>query len=140
MATSMSTSETTKETETRVTVGISQRVVWFDSKINNTENSGYVHYLRSVQGVQLHATSDRNNAIQQLSTMQPGTEYRAITAGNGGTEFVKKVRTMGIRCPILVFTGNEKKHSKWACKYDNIEVTTSTARMFEFATWNRYAM
>ena len=137
MATSRSTSETTKEMETRVTASISQRVVWFDPHINNSENSSYVDYLTSVKGVQLHATSDRNNAIEQFSTMQQGTEYRAITAGNRGTEFVKKVRSMGILCPILVFTGNEKKHSKWACKYDNVEVTTSATRMFEFATWNQ---
>ena len=113
MATSRSTSETTKEMEIRVKASISQQVVWFDPHINNSENSSYVDYLTSVKGVQ------------------------AMTAGNRGTEFVKKVRSMGILCPILVFTGNEKKHSKWACKYDNVEVTTSATRMFEFATWNR---
>ena len=37
MATSRSTSETTKEMETRVTANISQRVVWFDPHINNSE-------------------------------------------------------------------------------------------------------
>lgn len=70
--------------------------------------------------------------------MQQGTEYRIITAGTGGNEFVKSVRTMGVHCPILVFCANEEWHNRWACRDNNIEVTVSPGRMYEFATWNRY--
>lgn len=121
-----------------IVVSKQRRVVWVDPNVNNFENSGYVHYLRAVEGVQLLATSSSGEAIEELSNMQQGTEYRIITAGTGGNEFVDSVRTMGVYCPILVFCAHEKWHRKWASGYNNIEVTVSPERMFEFATWNRY--
>ena len=126
--------------ETRLLVSTSQKVVWVDPKIDNSENSSYVDYLRSVEGIHLHTTSDPNDAIEQLSKVQSGIECRAITAGTGGIEFVQKMRKMGILCPVLVFTSDEERHNKWACGYDNIKVTTSPIKMYEFATWNRYTM
>ena len=91
-----------------------------------------------MEGARLHATSNPREAIKELSNMQQGTEYCIITAGIGGNEFVESVRTMGVHCPILVFTSSEVKHNQWACRYNNIEVTVSPRRMYEFATWNRY--
>ena len=85
--------------KTKILVSKWQRVVWVDPNINNFENSGYVHYLTAVEGVQLHATSNPSEAIKELSKMQQGTEYRIITAGTGGNEFVESVRTMGSALP-----------------------------------------
>ena len=122
----------------KIVVSKQRQVVWVDPNIDNFENSGYVHYLRAVEGIQLHATSNPREAIKELSNMQQGTEYRIITAGTGGNEFVQRVRKMGVHCPILVFCLSEEWHKKWACRYNNVEVTASPRRMYDFATWNRY--
>ena len=114
---------------------ISREVVWVDPNIGNTENSSYVHELKQEWGVSLFATASASQALDALKNKKEGREYRVITSGTGGEEFVHKLRSeLSIKCHVLVFTMSVD-HKTWACKYDNTEVTTSAQRMIRFATW-----
>ena len=114
-----------------------RKVVWVDPRVGNRENSSYVRYLRMVEGISLHATTSATEALEVLLAKDPKVEYRAITAGTGGKEFIESLRANEINCPVLVFCGSFDWHSKWARKFKNVEVTVDPSRMYEFATWER---
>ena len=114
-----------------------RKVVWVDPRVGNRENSSYVRYLRMVEGISLHATTSATEALEVLLTKDPKVEYRAITAGTGGKEFIECLRANEINCPVLVFCASIDWHSKWARKFKNVEVTVDPSRMYEFATWER---
>ena len=114
---------------------ITREVIWIDLNITSKENSGYVQRLKQVEGIFVYATANVDDALQALKRKKPGTEYRAITAGRGGEEFVKKVRGEGIHCKILVFCGTVKYHKPWADKLKDVTVTATPAAMISFAKW-----
>ena len=114
-----------------------RKVVWVDPRVNNHENSSYVRYLKSVEGVSLHATTSASDALDALLVRDPKVEYRAVTAGTGGKEFIQNLRAKGVHCPVLVFCGSYDWHSKWARHFKNVEVTVDPSRLYEFATWER---
>ena len=114
-----------------------RKVVWVDPRIGNFENSNYVHYLKAVEGVNLYATTSSSDALAVLIKQESDVEYRAITAGTGGEDFIKSLRKNGIHCPVLVFCGNFDWHSKWARKFNNVQVTVDPSIMYEFASWDR---
>ena len=114
-----------------------RKVVWIDPRIGNFENSTYVRYLKSVEGVNLYATTSSSDALTALIKSEPDVDYRVITAGTGGKEFVQCLRENGIRCPVLVFCGNFDWHSKWAGEFKDVEVTVDPIRMYNFASWDR---
>ena len=121
----------------KLQASVKRKVVWVDPKIGNSENSNYVRYLKTVEGVCLHATASASDALEVLCRKEPGVEYRAVTAGTGGKEFIQILRTNNILCPVLVFCGSFDWHSKWARKFENVEVTVDPSRMCQFATWER---
>ena len=110
-------------------------LVWLDPHIGNTKNSNYARHLRCIEGLSLTATTRRSQALRALWEREEDTEYRAMTAGKRGEAFVRKLRESGVTCPVLVFCGNVAKHSKWAARYSNVQVTNDPAMMFVFATW-----
>ena len=68
--------------------------------------------------------------------MKEGTEYRVITSGTGGEDFVRTLRgKLCITCKVLVFCMSVGYHKTWAGKYDNVKVTRSAQQMIKFATW-----
>ena len=118
----------------KVHASLKRKVVWVDPRVNNHENSSYVHYLKS-QGVDLFATTNASEGLSQLLEADQNVECRAVTAGSGGKEFIEKLRSKGIQCPVLVFCGNFDYHSKWARKFKNVSVTVDTSTMFDFTMW-----
>ena len=119
----------------KVFANTNRKVVWVDPKVNNRENSSYVRYLKTVEGVSLHATTSASEALSVLLEADPSVEYRAVTAGTGGKEFIEKLRAKGMHCPVLVFCASYDWHSKWARKFKDVQVTVDPSEMFEFATW-----
>ena len=117
---------------------IEQEVIWVDRKISNSENSQHVEHLKGVPSFFLYATADSRKALEALKKRKPGTEYRAMTAGRGGEDFVKKLRREGITCKVLVFCGTVSKHKPWADKIQDTAVTASGRTMYSFATWADY--
>ena len=114
---------------------VTREVVWVDPNISNSENSGYTHELKQEKGISLYATSNSSKALEALKKKKNGTDYRAITAGRGGEDFVSKLRTAGIHCKVMVFCGAVDYHKQWARKFSNVEVTSSPSTMKQFATW-----
>ena len=115
---------------------INREVVWVDPNIGNTENSSYVHELKQEWGVSLFATASASQALDALKNKKEGREYRVITSGTGGEEFVHTLRReLRIKCKVLVFCMSVDYHKTWARKYDNVDVTLSGQQMIEFATW-----
>lgn len=116
---------------------ITHELVWVDPNITNAENSGHVRRLKDKRGMSVYATSKASNALHALKKKKEGTNYRAMTAGNGGKEFVSQLWTEGIQCPVLVFCRNVAYHETWARDYSNVKVTSSVSEMMDFATWRR---
>ena len=114
---------------------ITREVIWTDPNIHNKENSGYVQKLKATEEIFLYSTSQATKALKVLKKKKTGTEYRAITAGSGGKEFVSSLRTEGIHCKVLVFCQSVDYHKTWATSYHNVEVTRETSSMMKFATW-----
>ena len=114
---------------------VARHVVWFDPNIDNTENSRYKQQLKSEKGLYLFPTSDSAMALRALKRKKEGTEYRAITSGSGGEDFVRQLRGAGIQCKVLVFCRSVDYHKTWARRFPNIEVTAATSTMMNFATW-----
>ena len=114
---------------------LTREVIWVDPNIHNEENSGYVQQLQVMEGISLYSTSKASEALKVLKKRKAGTEYRAMTAGRGGKEFVKSLRAEGIHCRVLVFCGNVELHKTWARDYFHVEVTALTSVMMGFATW-----
>ena len=114
---------------------VTREVVWVDPNILNSENSGYTHELKQEKGISLYATSNSSKALEALKKKKNGTDYRAITAGRGGEDFVSKLRTAEIHCKVMVFCGAVDYHKQWARKFSNVEVTSSPSTMKQFATW-----
>ena len=114
---------------------ITREVIWVDPNITNSENSGHVQRLKKAPGIFLYATADPGRALEALKKRKPGTEYRAMTAGRGGEDFVKKVRGEGITCKVMVFCGTVRYHKPWADKIKDTAVTASAQTMYSFATW-----
>ena len=75
-------------------------------------------------------------ALDALMKKKDGTQYRAITSGSGGEEFVQKLRRERIMCKVLVFCMSVSYHKTWARNYGNVEVTNSSENIKKFATWN----
>lgn len=114
---------------------VTREVIWVDPNIENAENSRYVCQMRKTEGVALYATSSSAKALRALKKEKKDTEYRAVTAGRDGEDFVKKLRAEGVHCKVLVFCNAVNWHKQWARKFSNIEVTRSAQRMLQFATW-----
>ena len=114
---------------------VTREVIWVDPNVNNMENTRYVQHLKQVPGISLLATTSTDEALLFLQRKKPGTEYRAMTAGRGGEQFVTRVRDCGIHCRVLVFCGAVEYHKTWAKKFDKTEVTDSVQEMIKFATW-----
>ena len=114
---------------------VTREVIWVDPNIRNAENSGYVRRLKKADDVALFAISSGAKALQTLKKKKKDTEYRAVTAGRDGEDFVKKLRAAGVHCKVLVFCNAVDWHRQWARKFSNIEVTRSAERMIQFATW-----
>ena len=114
---------------------VTREVIWVDPNINNEENTKYVRQLKQVPEIYFLATTSADEALLFLRRKKPDTEYRAITAGRGGEQFVNGVRSGGIHCRVLVFCGAVDYHKTWAKKFENTEVTKSTQEMINFATW-----
>ena len=110
-------------------------VVWFDPNIGCTENSRYKQQLKSEKGLYLFSTSDSAMALRALKRKKEGTEYRAITSGSGGEDFVRQLRGAGIQCKVLVFCCAVDYHKMWARRFPNVEVTAAAYTMMNFATW-----
>ena len=114
---------------------VTREVIWVDPNITNTENSSHVRRLKNNDDASLFATSSSAEALAALKRKKQDTEYRAVTAGQDGEDFVKKLRAAGIHCKVLVFCNAVDWHRQWARKFSNIEVTRSAERMIQFATW-----
>ena len=114
---------------------VTKEVVWVDPNIGNAENSRYVAELKVESGISLYATSSSDKALAALKKRKEGTLYRAITAGRGGEEFVRSLRSAGIHCKVMVFCGTVAYHKEWAKKFSNVEVTNSTETFKKYATW-----
>ena len=114
---------------------ITHEVIWIDPNIGNAENISYVCELRQSQ-IYLFATSSEQKALETLKKKREGTQYRAITSGNGGEVFVRKLRNEhSIMCKVMVFCMSVDYHKTWARKHDNVQVTKSPQTMKNFATW-----
>ena len=116
-------------------VRVTKEVVWVDPNINNDENSRYVAELKQMDGISLFATSRRDKALAALKKGKVATDYRAVTAGRGGEEFVRSLRAAGIHCKVMVFCGAVAYHKEWAKKFSNVEVTNSVSIFKKYATW-----
>ena len=115
---------------------LTREVVWVDPNIHNEENSGYVEQLKATEGVLLYSTSRASEALEVLKKRKRETEYRAITAGRGGKEFVRSLRAEGIHCRVLVFCWDVNKHKAWAKDFLHVKVTGYSSVMMRFATWS----
>ena len=114
---------------------VTREVIWVDPNINNSENSGHVQRLKQTDGFFLYATTSTTDAIVSLQKKKEGIEYRAITAGRCGEEFVQSLREIGIDCSVLVFCMSVDYHKTWAVHYSNVSVTKATQKLYDFATW-----
>ena len=116
---------------------VNREVIWVDPNIGNSENSGYVRELKQTRGIFLFATTSATRALNALQKKKEGTQYRAITSGSGGEEFVRRLRReLSVVCKVLVFCMSVDYHKTWARKYGSVEVTNSSQRMKAFATWS----
>lgn len=114
---------------------VTREVVWVDPNISNSKNSSYVCELKQENSISLYATSNSYKALEALKKKKNGTDYRAITAGREGEDFVFKLRTAGIHCKVMVFCDPVHYHKQWARKFSNVEITSSPLIMKQFATW-----
>ena len=57
-----------------------------------------------------------------MQKKKEGVEYRAITAGRCGEDFVKSLRVIGISCSVLVFCMSVDYHKTWAINYSNVSL------------------
>ena len=114
---------------------VTREVIWVDPNITNSENSGHVRRFKQSDGFFLYATSSVSDAIVALQKKKEGTEYRAITAGRCGEDFVQSLRAVGINCSVLVFCMSIDYHKTWAVKYSNVSVTKAVQRLYDFASW-----
>lgn len=116
---------------------VTLELVWVDPDITSAENSGHVRRLKDKRGIFVYATSKSSNALHALKKKKEGTSYRAMTAGEGGKEFVHQLWAEGIQCPVLVFCQSVAHHETWARDYSKVKVTSSVSEMMDFATWRR---
>ena len=114
---------------------VNKELVWFDSNIDNKENSSYLATLRCQSSISVYATGRSQKALNALEKKKVGTEYRLVTAGHGGENLVRDVRSAGIHCHVLVFCRSVDYHKQWAKKFSNVQVTASQAEFMRFATW-----
>jgi hypothetical protein len=120
---------------------VNKHVVWVDPNINNYENSHSCNVLKQNRSIQLHPTNNKDDAVKALMMIKEkknGDEYRAVTAGTGGPEFMKSLTEAGINCKVLVYCGTPRYHNGWASKYRNVEVTNSTTTFMKFATFGSF--
>lgn len=121
----------------RITLTRVQRkeVIWVDTKISNSENSRYLSELKQDGTISIYATASSSEALNALK--KADRECRAVTAGHGGEDHVRAMRSAGINCPVLVFCGAVDYHRQWASKagMGNVKVTNSAAEFKKFATW-----
>ncbi len=114
---------------------VTREVVWYDPNIDNEENSEYVRALKDTAGFFLYATSSTDEALMALRRQKEGTEYRAITAGRGGKDFVSRLRKELVHCRVLVFCFNVEEHSIWTGKFSDTTITDEPDVMRKYATW-----
>ena len=115
---------------------IKREVIWVDPNIGNSENSGYVRVLKQSE-IYLFATTSQEKALEVLKKKKEGTQYRAITSGSGGEDFVLKLRRENsIMCKVMVFCMSVDYHKTWARKHSDVKVTKSPQEMKNFAMWN----
>ena len=114
---------------------VNKELIWFDSNIANGENSRYLDTLKLQSDISAYATGDSDKALDALKKKKNGIEYRLVTAGHGGEELVRKARSAGVHCHVLVFCHSVDYHKQWAKKFSNVQVTASQAEFMRFATW-----
>ena len=114
---------------------VNKELIWFDSDIANGENSRYLDTLKLQSDISVYATGNSDKALDALKKKKNGTEYRLVTAGHGGEELVRKARSAGVHCHVLVFCRSVDYHKQWARKFSNVQVTGSKDEFMRFATW-----
>ena len=127
------------EGEAHSATSMQLKVVWVDPKITSYENSHQLSAIKAVEGISVFGTTSASEALKVLLEKDPKVEYRVITAGTGGKDFIDKLRAKGVHCPVLVYCGNLDKNLKWARKFSNVKVTVDPSAMFKFATWKHEA-
>ena len=114
---------------------VNKELIWFDSNIANGEDSWYLDKLKLQSDISVYATGNSDKALDALKKKKNGIEYRLVTAGHGGEELVRKARSAGVHCHVLVFCCSVDYHKQWANKFSNVQVTASRAEFMRFATW-----
>jgi len=109
-------------------------IIWRDPKMENTENSDLAQKLRLYKNIRSICAANQD-CIRLIRARKSSIQYRIVTAGTEGEEYVALVRHMGYDVDILVFCMNVGWHEKWAAKYDKVKVTASTSEMLKFCTW-----
>ncbi|ETO24810.1 heat shock protein 70 2 [Reticulomyxa filosa] len=113
-------------------------VVWRDTKIENSENSGVCkniqEYLKNLHGM-LYCATTTEAAINILKVRKAKSDSTVVIT-NGAEQakiFLARVRDeLKLSCPVLVFCGNIQYHSTWASAFTNVELTTSGSRVLKF--------
>ena len=114
---------------------VNKELIWFDSNIANGENSWYLDMLKLQSDISVYATENSDKALDALKKKKNGIEYRLVTAGHGGEELVRKARSAGVHCHVLVFCCSVGYHKQWAKKFSNVQVTGLKDEFMRFATW-----
>jgi len=110
-------------------------IIWRDPQMDNLENSEVAKKLRLHKKIRAICASNQE-CIRLVRARKDSINYRIVTAGTEGEEFVELVRSKGYYVDILVYCMSVDYHKKWAKKYDKITVTSSTEEMLKFCTWD----
>jgi len=113
---------------------VNHLILWRDPKINSTENSALAEKLKKEKHIRA-LTLVHGDCIRLIRHQKKGIQYRIVTSGTEGEDFVDLVRGYYEDVEILVFCMSVDYHKTWAKKYQKVEVTASTQRMLEFCTW-----
>lgn len=114
---------------------VTKELIWFDSNLRNAENSRYLSELKQERNISVYATTKSQKALAALKKKKEGTEYRVVTAGHGGEELVRSLRSAGVHCHAMVFCKSVNYHKQWAKSFSNVQVTSSVSEFKTFATW-----
>jgi hypothetical protein len=122
-------------------------VLWRDPNLFNKENTQLMLKLYAENKKVRLLFVDINCKERVLCQWKSGVDYRVVTAGSEGKEFVNKylrysgVQTSVKKYPILVYCMNTDYHRTWADEIDPaIKVTASSDEFVRFCAFKEDAV
>jgi 2-hydroxy-3-keto-5-methylthiopentenyl-1-phosphate phosphatase len=94
------------------------KLVWFDPKVFNAENTGYFEDLRDV--VEIERFNDPNLTNEYITKNQD-TTFFVISSGSKGKELMSLIHAKENVNKVFIFTSSIALHQEWVKKYSKIK-------------------